>query len=131
MVQFPLFPEACMCDSMDNIVKSTNMNSVPGPVGNFLTRTCSTRPDCTGINCDISIGGDTGNTAQVIIDPCQESVYVVIINSSRNILFNETYKDSDEYPLQLTGLPKMKLHVGIDHYNFSMKMNVSFAIIAE
>ena len=133
MVQIPLYPRSCMCDSMDNIVTSTNMNSLPTRAGVDITRTCSRRPDCDGINCDIGIQGVLSNTARVTIDPCQESVRVVIRNSSSTAvpaLFDHTYKDMEEYPLRLSRFPEMKLNVTIHHYNFSMQMTVSCEVKA-
>ena len=114
---------------MDDIARNVhNLTVAPGV---SIKPTCSKRPDCDGINCDLNVQGAPGNTAQIIIDPCQESVRVMIYNSSSRTepMFNQSYDGKGgQYPLRFSDFIATELSVKIYHYNFSMQLSVSSAL---
>ena len=129
-VQLPLYPHSCMCRSMDDIARSIHLDTpsaVPGIPQ--VTPTCSKRPNCDGISCNVSAGtGGSVYMSQIIIFPCSESVRIIIQNSSNSVLLDKIYNDSDEYVVQLPSLLpslQIKLSVHIVHHNYSMELSVS------
>ena len=110
---------------MDDVASNIQVDILSSAFGGATT--CSTRPNCDGVHC-VAV---RGFTSDVIIDPCQESVRILLKNTSSNsIVFDQSYPQSAEYPLPLhvSGLTP-KLSVGIVHYNFSMKLSVSYDCI--
>ena len=113
-----------MCQSLDDIAKGIDVKNLQS-VLSFLssaTPSCSRHPNCDGISCVVA----GSYTADIIVDPCQESVRVLVRNVSSGILFNRAFPESGQYPLPFTlsGFSPM-LQVGIEKYNFSMKLSVS------
>ena len=105
-----------------NSIQAGNLSTV------FRAATsCSSRPDCDGVRCST-----TGSyMSDIIIDPCQESVRIVMRNASNDVAFDQSFTQSAEQPLQppqgISGF-NPKLYVGIVHHNFSMQLSVSFVL---
>ena len=106
---------------MDDVASSVQVDTLSSVFS--AATTCSKRPNCDGVHCN-AVGSFTSD---VIIDPCQESVRILLRNtSSSSIVFDQLFPQSAEYPLPIHvyGL-NAKLSVGIVHRNFSMKLSVS------
>ena len=110
---------------MTNVANSIHVDTLTTVFGGATS--CSRRPNCDGVTC-VAVGS---YTSDVIIDPCQESVRILLRNaSSGSVTFDQSFPQSAEYPLPLrpSGF-NLKLKVGIVPHNFSMKLSVSCCII--
>ena len=122
-VHIPLYPRRCMCNSMDKIAQSVQFSSgVTLPIQ--VTPTCTKRPACDGINCDFGISGTTRLKSHILIEPCSESVRIIMVDLNNVTQFDHVYNDSDKYSFDVNVLSG-QLYVGIEHHNFSMQLSVS------
>ena len=114
-----------MCGSMDTIAKSVQFEA-SGGLTVPVTPKCTRRSACDGISCDFAIQGTTQQKSQIIVNPCNESVHIVMTDLTNKTLFDEVYNDSGKYDFSAGTLLSGQLFVGIEHYNFSMTLSVSY-----
>ena len=130
-ITVPLNPRQCMCDSMRQIA---NLIRFPTqlPLINVGIR-CSPRADCTGLRCNTTVA--SGHyVSDVTIDPCGETVHVVVLDSDNATQINQVFNDSGSYPFSIpapAGLPDIQgsLDIGMVHHNYSMDLSVSLSLI--
>ena len=128
-VQVPLHPRVCMCQSMQNTANDIVSPSVPPGFPIHVTTTCSPRPSCDGVNCNVGVAGAVVPSAHYVsemtIDPCTESVHIVLKDSQNRTKFNETSHDSATYTIPGMSTSNTQLIVHIVHHNFSIDLSVS------
>ena len=90
------------------------------PIIPTVTPSCLKRPNCDGVSCTAA----GSYTSDVIIDPCQESVRVMLRSLDNGISIDHTFLSTGQY--QPPGLRlNVELQVHIDKSNYSMQLSVS------
>jgi hypothetical protein len=126
-IVIPINPHQCMCASMSqiaNIIRFPNQL----PLLN-VGISCSPRPDCIGVRCSTTISNVGNYISDVTIDPCGETVRVVVLDSHNATQVDQMFNDSGSYPFAIPlGLTtaQARLDIGMVHYNYSMDLSVSF-----
>ena len=129
-ITIPLNPHQCMCQSMRQIARIIRFpTQIP-----FLTLglNCSPRPDCTGVHCNITIGSINNYGADITINPCGETVHMVVLDSDSATQFDRVFNDTGSYSFNIPGAPvqtQATLNIGMVHHNYSMDLSVSFVKI--
>ena len=79
--------------------------------------------------CNITIGEIRNYIADITVDPCGETVHIVVVDSNSTTQLDEVYRDSGSYnfdnPLG-TSQSQATLVIGMVHHNYSMDLSVSF-----
>lgn len=127
-ITIPLNPRQCMCASMRQIA---SIIRIPTQIPFLnLGLHCSPRPDCTGVHCNITIGSIGNYVADVMIDPCGETVRVVVLDSDNATQVDRVFNDSGSYPFTIPGgltQTQASLDIGMVHHNYSMDLSVSLS----
>ena len=126
-ITIPLNPRQCMCSSMRQIA---NVIQFPTQIP-FLTVSihCSPRPDCIGVRCNATIGNVGSYATDVTIDPCGETVHMVVVDSENVTQIDRVFNDSGSYPFTIPGVSSASLDIGMVHHNYSMDLSVSVSLV--
>ena len=129
-ITIPLNPHQCMCASMRQIA---NLIRFPTQIPLLSASiSCSPRADCIGLRCNTTIA--SGNyVSDVTIDPCGETVRVLVLDSDNVTRVDRVFNDSGSYPFSIptpAGLSDVQgsLDIGMVHYNYSMDLSVSLSL---
>ena len=130
-ITVPLNPHPCMCASMRQIA---NLIRFPTQLPLITVGiSCSPRADCTGLRCNTTIAS-SNYVSDVTIDPCGETVHVLVLDSDNATQIDQVFNDSGSYPFSIpapAGLPDVRgsLDIGMVHHNYSMDLSVSLSFI--
>lgn len=121
-INVPLYPRVCMCQSMQDVANAVRF-PIPIPLLS-VDLSCSSLPDCSGVHCTIGVGTIGNYIADITVNPCEESVHMVVSDSSNQPQFDRVYRDSGNYSFPI-GSFQTTLLIGIVHHNYSMDLSVS------
>ena len=116
-----------MCQSMREIASAIRFPTQI-PLVN-LGLTCSARSDCASVHCNITIGNIGNYVADLTVDPCGETVHIVVMDSNSTTQLDQVYDDSGSYSFNIPGgltQTQATLVIGMVHHNYSMDLSVSF-----
>ena len=123
-IKIPLNPRQCMCDSMRRIASIIQSSSgLP-----ILGVRCSARPDCTGIVCNATLSTIATSRSYIVdisIDPCGETVHMVVMDSNNVSQVDRMFNDSGNFPFDITQGLSGSFSIGMVHHNYSMDISVS------
>jgi hypothetical protein len=123
-IAIPINPRQCMCASMHQIA---NVIGFPTQIPLLnVDISCSPRPDCIGVRCNTTISSVGNYVSDVTIDPCGETVRVVVLDSDNATQVDQMFSDSGSYPFAIPLGLTARLDIGMVHYNYSMDLSVSF-----
>ena len=114
-----------MCQSMQEIARIIGFpTSIPLVT---VDTSCSARSDCRGVNCNITISSIGNYFADLMVDPCGETVNFTAFDvNDHSSQFNRVFHDSGSYPFSVEGVGLQgSLIVGMVHHNYSMDLSVS------
>ena len=121
-IKIPLNPRQCMCDSMRQIASILQSSRVP--LLNLGLR-CSVRLDCVGLVCNVTFGTARSYVADISIDPCGETVHMVVMDSDNVSQVDRMFNDSGSFPFDITQGLSGSFSIGMVHHNYSMDISVS------
>ena len=110
----PLNTSDCMCQSIQNITKSSDI-----PDG----AVCVNNSQCTGVDCTVNIGGSTYNV-KTKIQPCSYPpgfLFTVSQAQTGTVVFNKFFDSSTNSSL----LFQLPLYVVVTNKSYSMIISVS------
>lgn len=123
-VTLPLLPGKCMFGDFVN----TSKNLVLPPP--FTPSCIAETSKCGGIRCNFTAQnipnfvGETYETC-ITIDPCAETIQIVIQDSLDSSVFDEIFNESRSIVIRPQTAQSFILYVLLDHYNYSMETTVS------
>ncbi len=123
VLEVPLNPSACMCQSMRSAA-----DSITFPPLIPVTASCSAddNSNCGGFSCDATVQPVGTYNSRVAIDPCTEVVTVNVVDSSSGeSVFQHDFSQSQSLPLDISSFIRTTLYVLIDHYMYSVRVMVS------
>ena len=126
-ITIPIHPRQCMCQSMREIASVIRFPTQIPFVN--LGLTCLARLDCAGVLCNITFGELRNYVANITVNPCGETVHIVVMDSNSTTQLDQVYRDSGSYSFDLPGgltQTQATLVIGMVHHNYSMDLSVSF-----
>jgi len=129
LVTLPLFPGKCMFGDFVNTSKNL---ALPYP---FLSSCVAETKKCGGVLCNFTSPYQVGGASEVYetcitIDPCQESIQIVIRDSVDSSVFDEVFNRTRSIVINPQQAQPFTLNVTLDHYNYSMEAKVRLKNIA-
>ena len=119
-VNIPLTPRQCMHESFQNASKNIKLG------GNFTESCVAEVESCGGILCNLTFPGAVFGSC-ITIDPCDETLHLVLKNSGNEIEFDRVFNHSQVANIGSHLGVTITLHVNLVRHNYSMDVEVSMS----